>query len=430
MKRNLLLFLGVFAVSLLVSCDKEEKTEEPLSDQIAIINITSFTANVSGSIDGISSNDMLSGTCGVLYSNEMNAVDAFNSWAEGNDNADCQIYSRARVNSDGSLTSQIERLKPETTYSYCLFYKSKSGKKRAISSTGSFTTKPFNPEVITADAAEVGYFNAKINGQIKVDAEDLKLCKTGIMLSDNRNDLPAGTVFDANDIASDGSFTASFSKLNHSTDYYYRTYLYVEHVDYKSYGEIKSVQTRNVDEMAVDMGLSVKWASCDFMAQTPDEDGECYAWGMNKSFRKGSLDNYTYYSNGSYIDIGQSICGNPDYDVVTQVYGGKWRMPSDSEVKELFDNCTLEPLQSDGYGNATSLLFKAKNGASFKMNVMSLRYTASAQTSTNKAAMRWTGTMSETDDGKAYVFQTGELKYLPLTTNRYEELCIRPVCDY
>ena len=75
---------------------------------------------------------------------------------------------------------------------------------------------------------------------------------------------------------------------------------------------------------------------------------------MNKSFRKGSLDNYTYYSNGSYIDIGQSICGNPDYDVVTQVYGGKWRMPSSSEVKELFDNCTLEPLQSDGYGSVSS----------------------------------------------------------------------------
>ena len=182
--------------------------------------------------------------------------------------------------------------------------------------------------------------------------------------------------------------------------------------------------------MAVDMGLSVKWASCDFMAQTPEEDGECYAWGMNKSFRKGSLDNYTYYSNGSYIDIGQSICGNPDYDVVTQVYGGKWRMPSDSEVKELFDNCTLEPLQSDGYGKATSLLFKAKNGASFKMNVMSLWYNANAQSSTNKVAMRWTGTMSETDDGKAYVFQTGELKYLPNATYRYHELCIRPVCDY
>ena len=204
MKRDLLLFLGVFAVSLLVSCDKEEKTEEPLSDQIAIINITSFTANVSGSIDGISSNDMLSGTCGVLYSNEMNAVDAFNSWAEGNDNADCQVYSRARVSSDGSLTSQIERLKPETTYSYCLFYKSKSGKKRAVSQTGTFTTKPFNPEVITADADEVCYFNARLNGRIKVDAEDLKLCKTGMMLSDNRNELSAGTVFDANEIASDG----------------------------------------------------------------------------------------------------------------------------------------------------------------------------------------------------------------------------------
>lgn len=416
----------LFTIFLFVSCDKNEG-DTPVQEQLPVSSaVTSFTATVSGGFgDAVSSQDIISGLCGVLYSTEEDATDAFNSWAEGNDNADCQVYSRARVNSDGSLTSQIERLKPETTYSYCLFYKSKSGKKRAISSTGSFTTKPFNPEVITADAAEVRYFNAKINGQIKVDAEDLKLCKTGIMLSDNQNDLPAGTVFDANEIASDGSFTASFSKLNHSTDYYYRTYLYVEHVDYKSYGEIKTVQTRNVDDMAVDMGLSVKWASCDFMAQTPEEDGECYAWGMNKSFRKGSLDNYTYYSNGSYVDIGQSICGSSDYDVVTQVYGGKWRMPSNSEVKELFENCTLDIVQGT---DVNYILFKGKKGLSVKISVMANWF--STNSSSGKSTYRWTGTLSETEDDKAYVFQTGGLEYKPLAVERCQEMCIRPVCDY
>ena len=413
---------------MLLSCERSDGDDTGQNQLPSSSTVTSFTATVSGGFgDAVSSQDIISGLCGVLYSTGEDATDAFNSWAEGNDNADCQVYSRARVNSDGSLTSQIERLKPETTYSYCLFYKSKSGKKRAISSTGSFTTKPFNPEVITADAAEVRYFNAKINGQIKVDAEDLKLCKTGIMLSDNRNDLPAGTVFDANEIASDGSFTASFSKLNHSTDYYYRTYLYVEHVDYKSYGEIKTVQTRNVDDMAVDMGLSVKWASCDFMAQTPEEDGECYAWGMNESFKKGSLDNYKYYSNGSYMDIGQSICGNPDYDVVSHVYGGKWRMPSESEVRELFENCTIEIVKGT---NENFLLFQTKNGASFKISVMAKWFSTAGYSSTGKATYRWTGTLSENEDDNAYVFQTGGLEYKPLAVKRYQELSIRPVCDY
>ena len=423
MKARLYVLSTIF---LFVSCEKNDG-DDPVQEQQPVSSaVTSFTATVSGGFgDAVASQDMLSGLCGVLYSTGEDATDAFNSWAEGNDNAHCQVYSRARVNSDGSLTSQIERLKPETTYSYCLFYKSKSGKKRAISSTGSFTTKPFNPEVITADAAEVRYFNAKINGQIKVDAEDLKLCKTGMMLSDNRDELSEGTVFDANEIASDGSFTASFSKLNHSTDYYYRTYLYVEHIDYKSYGEIKSVKTRNVDDMAVDMGLSVKWASCDFMVQTPDEDGECYAWGMNKSFRKGSLDNYTYYSNGSYIDIGQSICGNPDYDVVTQVYGGKWRMPSDSEVKELFENCTLDIVQGT---DVNYILFKGKKGLSVKISVMANWF--STNSSSGKSTYRWTGTLSETEDDKAYVFQTGGLGYKPLAVERCQEMCIRPVCDY
>ena len=414
----------------IVSCEKNEG-DAPVQEQLPVSSaVTSFTATVSGGFgDAVASQDMLSGLCGVLYSTGKDATDAFKSWAEGNDNANCQVYSRARVSSDGSLTSQIEKLKPETTYSYCLFYKSKSGKKRAVSQTGTFTTKPFNPEVITADADEVRYFNARLNGRIKVDAEDLKLCKTGMMLSDNRNELSAGTVFDANEIASDGSFTASFSQLNPSTDYYYRTYLYVEHIDYKSYGEIKSVKTRNVDDMAVDMGLSVKWASCDFMAQAPEEDGECYAWGMSESFRKGSIDDYKYYSNGSYINIGQSICGNPDYDVVTQVYGGKWRMPSNSEVKELFENSSLEIVQETGQ-NYNSILFKAKNGASVKISAMAKWFSTDGYSSTGKTTIRWTGTMSETEDDKAYVFQTGGLEYKPLAVKRYQELSIRPVCDY
>ena len=45
-----------------------------------------------------------------------------------------------------------------------------------------------------------------------------------------------------------------------------------------AYEEIDSIVTYNVGR-AVDLGLSVKWASCNVGADSPEEYGGYYAWG-------------------------------------------------------------------------------------------------------------------------------------------------------
>ena len=91
---------------------------------------------------------------------------------------------------------------------------------------------------------------------------------------------------------------------------------------------------------AIDLGLSVKWASCNVGAQEEWEFGGIYAWGETEEKDDYSQETYKYYDSktGKYINIGNDIKGTK-YDVAHVKWGGKWRMPNKEEMKELIDNC-------------------------------------------------------------------------------------------
>ena len=87
----------------------------------------------------------------------------------------------------------------------------------------------------------------------------------------------------------------------------------------------------------VDLGLSVKWATCNVGASSPEDYGNYYAWGetFTKSSYKG--DNSKTYNKSSYnYDIG----GNTPLDAARAKWGGTWRLPTKAEMQELLDECT------------------------------------------------------------------------------------------
>ena len=94
---------------------------------------------------------------------------------------------------------------------------------------------------------------------------------------------------------------------------------------------------------AVDLGLpsGIKWASCNVGATKPEEYGGYYAWGETEEKDDYSLETYLYYnvSEFSYINIGLEISGT-EYDVAHVKWGGNWRMPTETEIAELVENCT------------------------------------------------------------------------------------------
>lgn len=105
----------------------------------------------------------------------------------------------------------------------------------------------------------------------------------------------------------------------------------------------------------VDLGLSVKWASCNVGAIDPYSFGDYYAWGEVKTKSSYDQDNYS-------IDFDlKDFAGDPKYDTAAANMGGDWRMPTKAEAEELIKKCKYSqvPIKGRYYGK-----FTAPNGNS------------------------------------------------------------------
>ncbi|MBQ8222056.1 MAG: DUF1566 domain-containing protein [Bacteroidales bacterium] len=87
----------------------------------------------------------------------------------------------------------------------------------------------------------------------------------------------------------------------------------------------------------VDLGLSVKWATCNVGAKTPEAEGNYYAWGEIVP-----KDNYSIENSVTYEQQMDDFSGNAQYDAATANWGGDWRMPTETEMRELVNRCTWE----------------------------------------------------------------------------------------
>ena len=87
----------------------------------------------------------------------------------------------------------------------------------------------------------------------------------------------------------------------------------------------------------VDMGLSVKWATCNVGASSPEGYGSYFAWGET-----ATKTTYTYTGENSktYGKSFGNISGNSAYDAARANWGSSWRLPTEAEFQELIDNCT------------------------------------------------------------------------------------------
>lgn len=105
---------------------------------------------------------------------------------------------------------------------------------------------------------------------------------------------------------------------------------------------------------AVDLGLSVKWASANVGATYPWNYGSYFAWGETSSKDNYSRDTYKWYDTYTSSDFGVtkydlSSTGDglaileADDDAATQNIGSDWRIPTVDEWSELIDprKCTM-----------------------------------------------------------------------------------------
>lgn len=119
-----------------------------------------------------------------------------------------------------------------------------------------------------------------------------------------------------------------------------------------SYETIDSIVTYNSGKnvKAVDLGLSVKWATCNVGANSSEGYGGYYAWGETEEKNDYSIETYKW-SNGDYyftkyctdskygiVDGKSTLC--LEDDVAHVKWGGNWRIPTYQEMYELLEKCT------------------------------------------------------------------------------------------
>ena len=200
------------------------------------------------------------------------------------------------------------------------------------------------------------------------------------------------------------------------------------------------------DDFAVDLGLSVKWASVNVGASNEKGLGNYYAWGETSEKPDG-----TYYDWDSYLvfkgigtddasrDAALSRLYDSDlklkseFDVAHVKWGGSWRMPTTEEFKELLEKCTWEMVPSDydkwsennpGGWKVTSKI----NGKSIYIPASGQRTNMSLEKDKGRQAYYWTSNRDEDSD----LFATNFGRFMDLPSWNIQYVCmgctVRPVC--
>ena len=131
------------------------------------------------------------------------------------------------------------------------------------------------------------------------------------------------------------------------------TYNYGEEPDAPTLPDTPVTPPAETQYQAVDLGLSVKWATMNVGATSPEDYGGYYAWGETEEksnydwetykWCNGSYNNMTKYcTDGYYGTVDNKRVLDPSDDVAHVKWGGSWRMPTSDEIKELTDECNWQ----------------------------------------------------------------------------------------
>ena len=121
----------------------------------------------------------------------------------------------------------------------------------------------------------------------------------------------------------------------------------------------------------VDLGLSVKWATCNVGATSPEEYGLYFAWGETTGYTANDVTSgvrsFTQdeYNAGPATSISADLTLEQDAAHVNM--GGNWRMPTKDECQELINNCNTVYTTEHNETGVTGILFtsKANNNSIF-----------------------------------------------------------------
>jgi len=149
----------------------------------------------------------------------------------------------------------------------------------------------------------------------------------------------------------------------------------------------------------VDLGLSVKWATCNVGASRPGDYGNYYAWG----------------------DTG----GSSSRDAATAYWGGDWRMPTKTEFQELIRECTWEWTTQNGHNGRK---VTGPNGQSIFLPAAGRRLGAGEE-HVGSSGRYWSSTPNESYTYCAYYLYFGKGYHYVNWDGRSRGHSVRPVLE-
>jgi hypothetical protein len=229
---------------------------------------------------------------------------------------------------------------------------------------------PYSSMVTTSELTDITTNSAISGGSITTDAY---VFAKGICWATHPDPTPMDDDHSENGGGVE-SFTAEMTDLSQNTTYYVRAYAVTQNGI--AYGNEVSFTTI-VEYEYVDLGLpsGLLWATCNVGADLPEEYGDYFAWGETQPKDNFSWTNYQYCM-GSFNTL-TKYCNNPDIgyngftddlttllpedDAATANWGDDWRMPTEGELQELYQNTTVTWTTRNG---VRGRLFTAENGNS------------------------------------------------------------------
>lgn len=218
----------------------------------------------------------------------------------------------------------------------------------------------------------------------------------------------------------------------------YETKQYYQQLDvWNEFGNIIEVDSIVLKQPeAVDLGLSVKWASFNVGAQSSEQYGSSFAWGeklIKPIYRMQYYKDSKYGDYKEFIKYSQSNAKTTieiEDDAANYYMGKKWRIPSTSEFFELINKCDWTWVNINGiYG--CKIQSRSNNRSIFLPAISTAGDQIDYYTIHNIEGWYWSNslyTYNSTINNKAYfLFFSNSNKYNSYTQREYG-LPIRAVC--
>ena len=333
----------------------------------------------------------------------------------------------------GEFTYTLTDLQTGATYYVRAYAKNKFGV--AYGEEISFVCEAL-PTITTTQPTNVSYTSATIGGNVMEDG-GASVTERGVCYSTSANPTTSNTKIISG--SGTGSFTCNLTGLQEVTTYYVRAYAI--NAKGTAYGEEIGFTTTKEGEgiengyMYVDLGLSVKWATCNVGANSPEGYGDYFAWGETSTkstynwstykWCNGSSSTLTKYNTrSSYGTVDNKTQLELSDDAVRANWGGSWRMPTDAELTELREQCTWTWTNQNGVNgykvtsksNGNSIFFPA---AGYRDD--SLLYDAGSN------GYYWSSSLFTVSPYGAWYVDFGS-GYVYSDYYRYYGRSVRPVC--